>query len=277
MTRLRPWSLVAVVLTAALLAAACGSGGSAENSSSSDSGNASTASGDAADTNSDSDTGDAAAGESAGTDATDTGGASADTDGTDTDGGDTTAEEAEPEVVATPVTLEAPAPPTDPLETINHLASVTFVPAAEGAWYVVFDQLYEDGMSVALESGGEEVAVCEIFADPMTAMLTGGDAVTENCFDVPSFLASTTVGPDPDTPPLGALFPFNVDEGTASITLAGSDGNDLALTGDRLVFGAGPVMVQIDPATGGLAEPVTRWSGSIAVADLAAALDAAAG
>lgn len=275
MTRSRRSPSVALVLTMALLAAACGSSTSSTDPAAAPDRSAN-ADVDAADgtgtegTDASPGTGDEAPGDGTSSDGTSDAGSG--TDGTD-DAGDADPGDAAGDVLPIEVVLDAPAPATDPLETINPLGAVTFVPgAAPDTWYAVFDRFYEDGMSITLQNRGEDVAVCDIFAEPLSGLLEGGTAVMTTCWQTPEFLASLAVDPDPDVPPLGTVFPFTLEGGSASVTVSDPDGTATTLSGDTLVFGAGPLMVQIDPNTGGLAEPVTRWRGTISVADLEAAL-----
>lgn len=148
-----------------------------------------------------------------------------------------------------------PADP-DPLETIEHLESV-LVEMVDGALWVTFGPPqfglnvgFEDteGNNISCGPDNDGAPVCSVFRP-------------DGRFDTEVY----------DFAPLETqvAFPAAVSGPQSSLTV---DINGTAYVGQVIEFMDGPLFVQIDPNTGGIAEPVTRIIGAATGAELAAAL-----
>lgn len=151
----------------------------------------------------------------------------------------------------------------DPLETLEPLTGVTITVTRDGDVGFTFDAVEFGDPHVSLQGlpGGTNV-VCSTYDEDGTRRT--------QCFATTSTFPTDNHETPDLFPPNTAWVPtLLVDGPTVSIEVDGT-----VYTGTSLQVEDGPVFVQIDPNTGGLAEPVTRRIGEISAADLAAALNA---
>jgi hypothetical protein len=188
---------------------------------------------------------------------------------TTTSTGDTTASSTTTTTMAAPepveLMLESVPPSTDPLETIEPLDGVTVTTDIDGAVVFTFAESMHGGISIRLLGlpDGQHVA-CSWYPSDAFA----GDGEGTGCF---SQTQTGYVGDEPysngDAPTMSVVVAMDVTADSITITVG-----DTAFTGTGLSLEDGPLFVQIDPNTGGLAEPVTKRTGEITAAELFAAL-----
>lgn len=161
--------------------------------------------------------------------------------------------------------LESVPPSTDPLETIEPLDGVTVTTDIDGAVVFTFAESMYGGISIRLLGlpDGQHVA-CSWYPSDEFA----GDGEGTGCF---SQTQTGYVGDEPysngDASMMSVVVAMDVTADSITITVG-----DTAFTGTGLSLEDGPLFVQIDPSTGGLAEPVTRRTGEITAAELLTAL-----
>lgn len=176
----------------------------------------------------------------------------------------TTTTVAAPEPVE--LTFEEAPPSADPLETILPLDGVTVSMNADGAYVLTFAESMYGGLSARLLglADGEHV-VCSWWAEADFE----GEGEGTGCF---SQTQAGYVGDPPyangDAPTMSLVLMVEVTADSISLTVG-----DTTFTGTGLSVDDGPLFVQIDPNTGGLAEPVTRRTGIISASDLFAAIN----
>jgi hypothetical protein len=169
-----------------------------------------------------------------------------------------------PAFVSTDVAFdEVVAADPDPLETIEPLTGVQLTVTRDGHVGFTFDEVLYGDPNVRLQGlpAGYFLA-CSTFVD-------GGVTTTQCVVQTPTDFPVVDLPTPEDFPENTAWLPNVSVEGDA-ITVE-IDGE--VYSGGSLQVEDGPVFVQIDPNTGGLAEPVTRRTGEISAADLAAALN----
>ncbi len=152
---------------------------------------------------------------------------------------------------------------TDPLETVNHLASVA-VRAVEGGVEVTFPAMDNGGLRVQISDTTQQVDIfCDLYSngDGLTATCSGADRVTGQ------FL------PGEEIPIVGDgsggytyVVPLRADSDYVTITLGGTDYMARTVT-----FADSPGMVQLNP-DGSLAAPVVRTLGVARAGDVVVAL-----
>lgn len=203
-------------------------------------------------------------GEAGSTTTTSTGGTNASST-TTTSPTTTTTTMAAPEPVE--LMLESVPPSTDPLETIEPLDGVTVTTDIDGAVVFTFAESMYGGISIRLLGLPDDQHVaCSWYPSDEFA----GDGEGTGCF---SQTQTGYVGDEPysngDAPTMSVVVAMDVTADSITITVG-----DTAFTGTGLSLEDGPLFVQINPSTGGLAEPVTRRTGEITAAELFAALGA---
>jgi hypothetical protein len=177
----------------------------------------------------------------------------------------TTTEAAPPMSVELQLTEIVPADP-DPLETILPLDGVTVSMSADGKYVFTFAAAEHGGIGVQVAGVADGVfASC----DWKSVDEFPGDGEGTGCFWQSSEgfdTAEPVSNGDAPTQSVVVMLEVTIDSVTLII------GED-RFTGTGLRFDDGPLFVQIDPNTGGLAEPVTRRTGEIGAADLYTALN----
>ena len=178
----------------------------------------------------------------------------------------TTTTEPAPTVVELEVTPYTD-PDPDPMETIEPLTGVEVSTDADGNLVFTFADSQYGGLGVQLTGLPEtDFLACDWYPEEDFP----GDGEGTGCF---AQTADAFVGSDPVSngaaPPMSVVMAMTVTMDSVSVTLEG-----MTFTGDGLRFDDGPLFVQIDPNTGGLAEPVIRRAATISAADLYTALNA---
>lgn len=161
------------------------------------------------------------------------------------------------------VSFETPTPEDpDPLETIEPLTGVTLTVLPDGEFGFTFEEVRHGDPTVRLQGLPEGTSVlCVTYVEDGS---TTTQCLAQSGAEFPVINYATPERFPPNT----AWVPnVEVTGDTISIEVDGT-----VYTGNALVVEDGPTFVQIDPNTGGLAEPVTRRSGIITAAELAAAL-----
>ncbi len=169
-----------------------------------------------------------------------------------------------PTTVDLTLTDVVPADP-DPLETILPLTGVSVVVNPDGHYVFTFAESLHGGVGVSLTGlPGNDLATCDWYSEedfPGDGEGTGCLYQTADGFD------GTEPESNGDAPPRSVVMMLQVTMDSVMLTIG-----DMTFTGTGLRFDDGPLFVQIDPNTGGLAEPVTRRAGEISAADLYSAI-----
>ncbi len=154
----------------------------------------------------------------------------------------------------------------DPLETIEPLTGVSVSSNSDGSYVFTFGESQYGGLGVRLTGLPEsDLATCDWFS----AEDFDGAGEGTGCFyqTADGFEVTEPVS-NGDAPPSSVVMMLVVTMDSVTLTIG-----DMTFTGTGLRFDDGPLFVQIDPNTGGLAEPVTRRTGEITAADLYAAIN----